>query len=597
MTARMPSPSRPSVKPATGILLFWSVMSSLFRASMPPVKRTSMVFSATPVAGSGTIFLDHLIDRHAGGDHGVDVRLGVDVEVQYSAAFPVLRPPHGRLDIVALADGAPGEPVRGGELLVVGTGYGRLRIAAVVEELLPLADHPQVSVVQNGDLYVQPEVPYRGELLDVHLDAAVAGYDPDGIFRIGESHPHGRWQREAHRAEAPARDVAVGLGELEELGGPHLVLPHVGDDPQIRASGSLYGLHHLYGTVLVPRGLLAAPLRLLARYQFLAPVPATFALIGGVIKVSEDRTHRGFGVSGDAYGRLYDLAELGGVDVDVDDLRALGELVDRARDPVVEAHPDGEKEVGAVYGAVDAGLPVHPRPAQVQRMVVGEGAYAEERRHHGDARPLREQPELHLGVTKCDAVSGQDQGPLRVPEEHGGPLESRRLHRRRRLLETPVAVVVRGRQLHVLGHVDEDGSWPSAAGDLESPPHRRVELVGILDQEGVLGEGQRHAHDVRLLERVLAHRRSSDLARDRHQRHRIHLGRRQPRDQVGRPWPARGHAHPDPTRRPRVAVRRVGGSLFVAGEDVFQRVIGEGVVERHDRAPRVAEEVIDPLVE
>src|SRR5215208_1956505 len=201
MVARMPpgwSPaSRASVKPATGILLFWSVMSSLFRASIPPEKRTSMVFRATPVAGSGTVFFDHLVDGHARGDHGVDVRLGVDVEVQYGAAFLLLRPPHGRLDVVALADGAPGEPVGGGELLVVRPGYGRLGVAAVVEELLPLADHPEVTVVQNGDLYVQPEVPYRGELLDVHLDAAVTGYDPDGVFRIGESHAHRR-QREAH---------------------------------------------------------------------------------------------------------------------------------------------------------------------------------------------------------------------------------------------------------------------------------------------------------------------------------------------------------------------------------------------------------------
>src|ERR671910_3531493 len=238
MVARIPSPSLPSVKPATGILLLCSVMSSLFRASMPPVKRTSMVFRATPVAESGTVFLDHLVDGHTRRDHGIDVGLGVDVEVQDGAAFLLLRPPHGRPYVVALADGATGEPVGGGELLVVGPGYGRLGVAAVVEELLPLADHPQVTVVQNGDLYVQPEVSYRGELLDVHLDAAIAGYDPHGVFRIGESHAHRRRQREAHRAETPARDVAVGLGKLEELGPPHLVLPHVRDEPHVRAGSS-----------------------------------------------------------------------------------------------------------------------------------------------------------------------------------------------------------------------------------------------------------------------------------------------------------------------------------------------------------------------
>src|SRR5215210_5290479 len=184
MVARIPSVSRPRLKPATGMRLFWSVIRSRFRASIPPVKRTSTVFRATPVAGSGTVFLDHLVDRHARWDHGVHVGLRVDVEVKEGTTFLLLRPPHGLLHAVTLADRPSGEAVGGGELLIVRSRYGRLRVAAVVEELLPLADHPEVAVVEDGDLYVQPELPDRSELLDVHLDAAVAGDDPDGIFRI-----------------------------------------------------------------------------------------------------------------------------------------------------------------------------------------------------------------------------------------------------------------------------------------------------------------------------------------------------------------------------------------------------------------------------
>src|SRR5215210_624316 len=107
MVARIPSPSRPRVNPATGIRLFCSVIRSRLRASIPPVKRTSTVFVATSVACSGTVFLDHLVDRHARWDHGVDVRLRVYVEVQDGAAFLLLRPPYGRPDVVALTDGAP----------------------------------------------------------------------------------------------------------------------------------------------------------------------------------------------------------------------------------------------------------------------------------------------------------------------------------------------------------------------------------------------------------------------------------------------------------------------------------------------------------
>ncbi len=202
-------------------------------------------------------------------------------------------------------------------------------------------------------------------------------------------------------------------------------------------------------------------------------------------------------------------------------------------------------------------------------MVVGEGAYPEQRRHDRDAGPLGEQPQLHLGPRERDAVAGQDERPLCAPQEHRGPLERRRLGRWRGLAQPAVAVVVARGELHVLGHVDEHGTRPAAARDLERPPHRRVQLVGILDEERMLGERQRHAHDVGLLEGVLAHRRTTDLARDRHERHRVHLRRGEPRDEVGRPRPARGHAHPYPARRPGVAVGRVRSGLLVADEDVL----------------------------
>src|SRR5215213_11272143 len=98
MVARIPSRSRARVKPATGMRLPWSVIRSRFRASIPPVKRTSTVFRATPVAGSGTVFLNHLVDRHARWDHGVHIGLRVDVEVQESAPLLLLRPLHRFLD-------------------------------------------------------------------------------------------------------------------------------------------------------------------------------------------------------------------------------------------------------------------------------------------------------------------------------------------------------------------------------------------------------------------------------------------------------------------------------------------------------------------
>src|SRR4028119_1957838 len=91
--------------------------------------------------------------------------------------------------------------------------------------------------------------------------AAAAPDPPARLGGVGEGHAHRRREREAHGAEAAARDVAVVLGELEELGRPHLVLADVGDESQVGACDLLYGLHDLDRAVLVARRLLAAPLR------------------------------------------------------------------------------------------------------------------------------------------------------------------------------------------------------------------------------------------------------------------------------------------------------------------------------------------------
>src|SRR5215213_5869194 len=342
-------------------------MMTRFRASMPPLRRSSIGLRA--VAALGAIFLDHLVDAHAARDHGVHVRLGVYVEVKNDATVLLLRTPDGGLYVIALPYGPAAQPVGGGELLVVWTRDGRLGVAAVVEELLPLAHHAEVAVVEDGHLDVEPEVPYGRELLQVHLDAAVACHDPHGLVGVGERYPHRRREREAHRAEASRCDVAVLLGELEEFRRPHLVLADVGDEPDLFSRGGLYGVHDPDRAVLLARPILAPLLGLLIPGDLRPPPVAPVRRIL-VPEVAEDTAQGTPRVGGDADGRLDDLAELGGVDVYVHDLGVRGELGDGARDPVVERHPDRTQKSRAVDRAVDARCTVHPRPAEVQRVVL-----------------------------------------------------------------------------------------------------------------------------------------------------------------------------------------------------------------------------------
>ena len=99
-----------------------------------------------------------------------------------------------------------------------------------MEELLPLTDHPEVAVVENGELHLDPLLHHRGHLGHVHLESAIAGDRPYRLIGTREADAHGGGDREAHRAQTTRGDVRVGTLEGVTLRHPHLMLPHVGHD-------------------------------------------------------------------------------------------------------------------------------------------------------------------------------------------------------------------------------------------------------------------------------------------------------------------------------------------------------------------------------
>src|SRR3954454_11275406 len=156
---------------------------------------------------------DHrrVVDGHRLLDHRVDVVLGL-------AAQPDAAQRLGEGDEVGDAHGL-GLP-RG--VLHVQLGVG---VAALVEEGLPLPDHPEVAVVDHGALDRDALDRAGGQLLVGHLEAAVAVDGPDRRLGPAVLGAHGGRDRVAHRAEAAAVEPGAGLLVPDELGRPHLVLP------------------------------------------------------------------------------------------------------------------------------------------------------------------------------------------------------------------------------------------------------------------------------------------------------------------------------------------------------------------------------------
>ena len=297
------------------------------------------------------------------------------------------------------------------------------------------------------------------------------------------------------------------------------------------------------------------------------------------------------------------LADLRRIELDVDHLRPAGEGREVSRHPVIEPEPDPDDQVGLLDGAVHVHLAMHARHAQVQRVRLRERADPEQRGDDRNAGPLGERPELVVGVAQDDAVPGHDERPLGSADQPDG-LDDR--HRRRASHQAGPPRFRRARRglgagqllvLHVLRHVEQHGTRPAFAGHRERLVDRVRQLLDVLDQPAVLGDRLGDPDDVGLLEGVPPDHRAGHLTGDRHQRRVVHVGRGDPGHQVRRPRSRGRDAHAGTSAGPRIPVRRVGRRLLVPHQHVAQRgILGQRVVERHDRAARVAEHQLDALV-
>ena len=124
------------------------------------------------------------------------------------------------------------------------------------------------------------------------------------------------------------------------------------------------------------------------------------------------------------------LVVLGLVDVHMDDGAGLAELLDLARDAIIETHAESEEEIRAVlhlhlrlveagavleftaHGPVCVGRAVHAEPAQRERMRLGKRAHAHDGRGHGNARGFRKLAQLRRGFARDDTAAAVEHRAL-----------------------------------------------------------------------------------------------------------------------------------------------------------------------------------------
>ena len=399
--------------------------------------------------------------------------------------------------------------------------------------------------------------------------------------------------------------------EVPVLTRPHLVLTDARAHDRVVGRIVSQGLEHELrlerrtglGRVVVERVLLLPtaerrlPLRRVGHRPSAVEHPADrrHQLLDDEAAVADDR-HVGLAV----------LAELGGVDVDVDHLGVRRELVELAGDPVVEPGAEGDQQVGLLERHDGRVVAVHARHAQGQLVVVGERTPGHERRHDPDVGELGQLAQRLGRPGLEDAAAGVDHRPLGGEDQLGSVLDlagmplGRRLvagQARRDLLVARPVPLHRGARVgrvdDVLGDVDQHRTGTPGRGDVERLTDDAGDVGGVGDQVVVLRDRHRDAGRVALLERIGADRAVGHLPGDADHRHRVEVGVGERRHDVGRRGAGRDHADTGLARHVRIALGHVAGALFVAHQDVADRRVDDRVVHREDRAARQAEDDLD----
>ena len=118
----------------------------------------------------------------------------------------------------------------------------------------------------------------------------------------------------------------------------------------------------------------------------------------------EDLT--GIGIDGE--GGFDVFINFGRVDFNMDNLRTDGESRQIARHPVIEAHPEGDDQIGIQQRSIGFHSPVHPHQTETQWMVDRQGRQTMQRESYGYMRLFSELRQIPAGIAVDDPVPAKD---------------------------------------------------------------------------------------------------------------------------------------------------------------------------------------------
>ena len=165
------------------------------------------------------------------------------------------------------------------------------------------------------------------------------------------------------------------------------------------------------------------------------------------------------------------------------------------------------------------------------------------------------------------------------------------------MLDVARADVGADRKLHVFRDIDNDRPWTPVLRDVKSLVQHAWQILDLADQIIMLGAMPGYADRIAFLEGVGADEMGRHLAGNANERDRIHQSIGQAGHRIGGAWTGGHQKHAGLAARPGEALGGMRRSLFVAHQHMLDEIlVKQGVVDRQDRAARIAENGFDSLV-
>ena len=208
---------------------------------------------------------------------------------------------------------------------------------------------------------------------------------------------------------------------------------------------------------------------------------------------------------------------------------------------------------------------MHTQHAEIERVVAVEGALPHQRIGDGCLKPAHKFLQLLLRIGNDSAAADEDHGLFGSVNQICCGLQIFLMdctdprNDRLAFLRRKFTLLC----CRVLRDIHENRTRTAILRDKEGPPDCLRQIPHILHNEIVLCDRHRDALDVDLLEGILAKKTDADIAGDRNNRDRVHVGCRNARDKICGAGSGCREADTDLPARPCISVRRMSSSLLM----------------------------------